>query len=482
MKTSKLIACAFIVCVFIVGSFFSAFAQEHSNITVLKGKVADYKGQGYLLLINNAKTGIQYDTITVKNDKTFYIEIETAKNTERLLFLEYLGDNSSVIKCYIIPGDTLNVDITGEVKDVTLMGETSQRYVSTAVFTGKAKKESEYLNIPPYYGYIFKNADGSPVTFKNYISQIVSQQNMLRNKLKGTCKEFLVRETQKIDDMLSQEAFVYARRLIRDGNDPSKDADFMTFVNSINLNDPANISSNGYSTLAGDAVWFKLLINPDLYKDEPAGARYYCFIRDSISNQTVREFLADNHMSMSLSIGNNTDLAHIFSIYKTISSTSEQFKKNEVIYNNLSKLLPGVKATNFEMQDVNGNTVKFLDVIGKGKLTYIDFWATWCGPCCMEIPYVEKLVEKYKHNPKIEFISISLDKDLKKWHQKLEKDNPAWRQFVIPDNFESEFAKEYNITAIPRFMIFDGEGKIITINAERPSNPDIENILNKYIK
>ena len=54
--------------------------------------------------------------------------------------------------------------------------------------------------------------------------------------------------------------------------------------------------------------------------------------------------------------------------------------------------------------------------------------------------------------------------------------------YVIPENFESAFAKEYNITAIPRFMMFDKEGKIISINAPRPSSDKIDTFLQKYIR
>ena len=67
-------------------------------------------------------------------------------------------------------------------------------------------------------------------------------------------------------------------------------------------------------------------------------------------------------------------------------------------------------------------------------------------------------------------------------HEKLDRDKPTWRQYVIPDNFESAFAKEYNITAIPRFMVFDGEGRIITINAERPSAPNIVQVIDGYLE
>jgi thioredoxin-related protein len=101
----------------------------------------------------------------------------------------------------------------------------------------------------------------------------------------------------------------------------------------------------------------------------------------------------------------------------------------------------------------------------------------------MQIPYVAKKVEKYKDNPNIEFVSISLDSDKAKWHKKLDTDKPSWRQFLIPDNFNSTFAKEYNIAAIPRFMFFDKEGKIITINAPQPSlDAEFESLIGKYIK
>ncbi len=178
-----------------------------------------------------------------------------------------------------------------------------------------------------------------------------------------------------------------------------------------------------------------------------------------------------------LSVGGDPNLVEMFSTYKSITTNTAAVEELTPIYNSLTELGPGVMAMNFETQDVNGNTVNFLDVIGQGKVTYIDFWATWCGPCCMEIPYLEKLVEKYKDNENLEFISVSLDAKVEKWHAKLDNDKPSWRQYIIPDNFNSDFAKKYNITAIPRFMVFGKDGKIIDISAMRPSSEEIDEYL-----
>ena len=447
--------------------------------TTLKGVLNDYNGTGCLLL---SKVGEESsDTILIQNNGSFQATVKVNKNTEAKLYLDYLGDNLNVIYCYLIPGETLDINIVGGIKDVVSFGKTSQRYVSTPTFTGAAQKESEYLNIPDFYDYVYKNDDGAPVSFKNYLEQMEDRQNFLRDKLKGTCSEFADEKNKAIDKLPDNRKFTYALRLKNDGFDAMKDPDFMSYVNSINLNDTTNLAETEYTKY--ELINYYLnIVYPDLYKNENGNLRYYNFLRDSVENQIVKAYLADIQMNGDLTISDFSQLDRIFEIYKQLSNSSELYKKNEQTYITLSKLRPGVEASDFEMQDIKGKTIRFHDVIGKGKVTYIDFWATWCAPCVAEIPFLEKLVEEYKDNPKIEFVSISMDNDLNMWHRKLEKDKPSWAQYVIPDNFDSPFAKEYNIRAIPRFMVFDGKGRILNINAERPSDKNFKVILNDYIQ
>lgn len=72
--------------------------------------------------------------------------------------------------------------------------------------------------------------------------------------------------------------------------------------------------------------------------------------------------------------------------------------------------MEGAALPDVMLEDVDGQMHKLTDF--RGKYLYIDLWASWCGPCCQEVPYLQKL-EKQLNNPMVEFISISLDTNKK---------------------------------------------------------------------
>ncbi|WP_298780939.1 TlpA disulfide reductase family protein [uncultured Polaribacter sp.] len=170
-------------------------------------------------------------------------------------------------------------------------------------------------------------------------------------------------------------------------------------------------------------------------------------------------------------------------LYSTAKQQNEQlvtYFENAYSQNKImGKGQPSPKFENYI--DIKGGT-KSLESF-KGKFVYIDIWATWCGPCIQQIPYLEKLEKEY-HGKNIEFVSISTDEYTRNggsWEAAEKK----WRNFVKNKNMggtqlwsgqDYSFQQAYKITSIPRFILIDTEGKIVNANAPRPSEPRLKKL------
>jgi len=99
----------------------------------------------------------------------------------------------------------------------------------------------------------------------------------------------------------------------------------------------------------------------------------------------------------------------------------------------------------------------------KGKYVMIDFWASWCGPCRNENPFVVKLYKKYKVK-NFEILGVSLDGNGEKWKNAIKADGLLWPQISDLKGWESDFATLYSITEIPQAYLLDKEGKIVARN------------------
>ena len=101
----------------------------------------------------------------------------------------------------------------------------------------------------------------------------------------------------------------------------------------------------------------------------------------------------------------------------------------------------------------------------KGKFVYVDLWASWCGPCCREIPHLQAL-EKELEGSNVVCVSISTDTDESAWKAKLEEAGMHGNQLFDRDN---KLSQALNVGGIPFFLIYDKEGKLHTYGALRPS-------------
>src|SRR5690625_8026171 len=99
----------------------------------------------------------------------------------------------------------------------------------------------------------------------------------------------------------------------------------------------------------------------------------------------------------------------------------------------------------------------------KGKLVYIDVWATWCAPCLAEVPHLKQLTEDYK-DQNITIVSMSIDpeSDHEKWKKMVNEKDLQGVQIFSDNDWNSQFVVDYGIRGIPRFILLDKEGYIIS--------------------
>lgn len=162
----------------------------------------------------------------------------------------------------------------------------------------------------------------------------------------------------------------------------------------------------------------------------------------------------------------------------TIKSYSGYLGDLIALRTNLPKGAPSPVFSNYENHAGGSTSLEEL----KGKFVYIDVWATWCGPCKAEIPHLKK-VEADFHNENIEFVSVSIDrpKDYEKWIAMVTDKELSGVQLFADNNWESKWVKDYYIKGIPRFILIDPDGNIISPDAPRPSSPKLRTMLQELL-
>lgn len=121
------------------------------------------------------------------------------------------------------------------------------------------------------------------------------------------------------------------------------------------------------------------------------------------------------------------------------------------------------------VSDTAGLRKTLKNVLGN-KPVFVDCWASWCGPCLYQMSFEKKIVKEY--GDKVDFVYLSFDKDKKAWLAKNAELGLEGNSFLLDENFKSDFAYHFDIEAIPRYLIFDKDGKLVTPNAPRPSSAE----------
>jgi len=134
--------------------------------------------------------------------------------------------------------------------------------------------------------------------------------------------------------------------------------------------------------------------------------------------------------------------------------------KAKALLASFEKRKPGIKFHELTMQDMTGKPVKLSDFVGKGNYVLVDFWASWCGPCRQEMPFMLSLYESNKDRG-LGIVGVSLDQDKDSWVTAIKNLKLPWPQMSDLKYWDNEVAKTFNITSIPHTIVVDQKGKIL---------------------
>ena len=190
---------------------------------------------------------------------------------------------------------------------------------------------------------------------------------------------------------------------------------------------------------------------------------------DSLNSIDFNNMAEQYAAAFQASLNNVTDAEFIVTAKERITKTTDSWLERKTAVDNMPK--EGEPAIDFNYPDIEGNEFSLTSF--KGDLVYVDVWATWCGPCKAEIPSLQKLETDY-HGKNITFMSVSVDTDKEAW-EKMVREQELGGVQLWADGW-SEITKDYAIFGIPRFMLFDAKGNVISTDAPRPSSSEIREL------
>jgi len=436
-----------------------AFAQQ--NATQVKGELKFKRNNVKLFKVVNGKTTEIANAVPAKNGKFGF-----------LFYPEYEG-------VYVIgTGNDLSPNENnlfyfkgGDQLDITLL---DTAYVLNGKLNSKENivmKQWRDLTNP-----LFQKASNFmkvESTFMDYFPQqetiVAKSKTFLTGKATGNTKF-----DQQIKNIMQLDLASYATN----------------FLNTPRTAHPSmEEMSDFYATLKADEI----ARNTKKVYDYPYGLRTLSALIGLNMNQNKKPYKAGAEgLNTVLSyVPNDTlkgDLVlenlHKYKDYDSYKAITDQFgkflltkaqkEKENALVNPLLTYKPGTNGLQFSYPDKEGKQVSFASL--KGKVVLIDVWATWCGPCRAEFPYLKQLEKDVEGQP-VQIVSISTDadKDKEKWLKMIKDENLGGMQLYAGQ--DNEFSKYYKVNTIPRFLVFDKNGKIVSADALRPSNPKLKELL-----
>ncbi len=179
------------------------------------------------------------------------------------------------------------------------------------------------------------------------------------------------------------------------------------------------------------------------------------FIRNNINNIVGFSLLCNNYSVFSIE-----EQDSLFGILPANFANTQIAQDIKTRIDITKKTAIGQQFTDFTLKTPEGDDLKLSDIVAKNKVTLVDFWASWCGPCRAEMPNVVKAYKDFKKKG-FEIVGVSLDSDAEAWKKAIKDLNLTWPQMSDLQGWKCEGATLYNIRSIPATVLISQNGEIL---------------------
>lgn len=443
-------------------SLFSCQKEEKPNYVVFNGfiensnsAIAKISGSSFEKEMSISETGTFTDTLNIERNGYYSLRI---------------GRESTPV--FLVKGANLSLKLDTKQFDESL------------VYTGDLAPENNYLAAK----YLLSEKELafdkvyslSEEEFLKEVNKVNESYISLLNSTEEISNEFKAKETKEleyahINNIENYEQ--YYQYLTKDNTFRASESLYSSFKDYNFADNDAFETSNAYKRLL-ESHYGRIARDVSNDTDKDIALAYLETVDSKFPNGDTKDQLMFNYLRYGMKA--NNALEDVYSLYKDSNQNSDNLSKVTSSYKVLKNLTPGKASPTFNYENFKGGETNLDDL--KGKVVYIDVWATWCGPCLREIPSLKKLEEDY-HNKNIAFVSLSIDekKDYEKWRTMIADKELGGIQLMADNDWKSSFVREYGIRGIPRFIIIDPEGNIVNSDAPRPSNPEIRTTFDKIL-
>ena len=437
--------------------------------TNFKGNITNPQ-RDYFLLRHMGRT----DTVKLATDGKFDLLIEQA--AANYFTVEY---NRQSISLYLLPADEVTIAASGvNITEATITGS-SAPYCNHLL--QRIREDRAFMATYPAPKLNTIDAE-TFYSMRDSVRESRLQLLSKNSKNASLITPFIEAETNIYNYQMGLDLINYKSQRAKSGMGAMpKSID--KFIESVELNNESMAYDASYKSFALNKASLEANLRFQLSTDK-SPAHYYelivSVIGEWITPERNKSILINEFMPQMMKDVGTADMTSFISTLEKVSNDKKLLESVKRYAAQFEHLQVGKIAPDAEFYDAKGNVSKLSDY--RGKVLYIDTWATWCGPCKREIPSLKMLEEAY-HGKNVQFISVSTDKDVTAWKTFIAKESMTGLQLHQSQEMEKTMSYLYAVNSIPRFVVIDEAGKIVSVDAPRPSSTEdihklIDGVLN----